>query len=191
VINPIAAARSTDRDSSAATTPATAFTVDRNGRASTTSTTDHQKPGEAAARLVSVRPSVATVSSSRRRPRRSARAARCRLASDASRITASAIPIVVTGIPSWKVVSSLAVGWPRSAATSPMTTVTPNAEIPAAIDSAATASTGAVSHDRAWCSPVTRDPARRSIAGSLCGWRHADRRRPATLSEWWTPQAQS
>lgn len=50
---------------------------------------------------------------------------------------------------SWKVESSLAVGSPRPAATSPMTTVTPNAEIPAAFASAATASTGAVSHDRA------------------------------------------
>ena len=51
---------------------------------------------------------------------------------------------------SWKVESSLAVGSPRPAATSPMTTVIPNnAEIPAAFASAATASTGAVSHDRA------------------------------------------
>jgi hypothetical protein len=44
--------------------------------------------------------------------------------------------------PSWNEVSSLADGWPRSAATSPMITVTPNAEIPTATDGTATASTG-------------------------------------------------
>jgi len=81
----------------------------------------------------------------RRRPRRSASAAVGSEPRDDSRISASAMPIVVAGRPSCSSASSPTTS-PNSTATSPMIVVTPNCAIPEATDSTDTLSTGALSH---------------------------------------------
>jgi hypothetical protein len=61
-------------------------------------------------------------------------------------MTDRAIPRVVAANPSWSATASPGPASPKVAATSPITAVTPKADSPEPIDSAATVSTGAVSH---------------------------------------------
>src|SRR5680860_357091 len=138
----MALARSPDRVSSAAVTPATALVVDSRGRLSATMATNAQNVGATAAVTLSTRPIAQVASSVRRRPWTSASPDSGRLAREARRMAASPSPSVEADSPTCSAMDApgpATAASPKAAATSPSDAVTAYCANPEATESPAAA----------------------------------------------------